>query len=517
MEFYKSEIPTGWEYIEKTEKFDFCRAQETLFSRKYRKYSEAVIKEDHVDLKKHIFRCPFCGKEIPAYDFPIEKNPKKVCGFFGNMELFFDESGKFSGIQEDFSGFEEKRLFIQKPVKPYFEIQCPKCKRSAKLSSEKASFSFGIKENGVFVSLLKNDFSVSETFFFDFFRREVFHQFETEDDKTLFSENAEKCLEKINPLFENRIVIRRLKHLFEDFTKIRFPFSSNELSLRKFVLFTKFTGFPREFYHAIPFDENGELTDESFSDICKKIRNPESAMAQFKKSSLPDMKSVRKIFVENPGLFFYISEAEKLFSAISDINYFCDILKDKNIFFLLALLHIYPGLAGFFSDFTAAKDQKSLLKSLRDCPAFMYGYGINYSALSDSGKKSEQEKWERNKNFFVNYGEIILFPMPSFSFPLSTPLCDIPDIHIGEYSFRQLRNLADCRKAGKDLNNCLGKSIFQKGVVIVMYRNEKAIAPAEVFENKVMRVLAKNNEPINDFPHFKKAFEEWSRKTGFQY
>ena len=517
MEFYKSELNPGWKFIEKTEKTDFYKAQKILFSRKYRKYSEAVIKEDRVDLKRHILRCPFCGKEIPAYDFRIEKNPKKVRKFFGNMELFFDENGSFSGIQEDFSEFEEKRLFIQKPVKPYFDIQCPKCERSAKLSSEKVDFSFGIKENGVFVSLLKNDFSVSETFFFDFSHREVFHKFETEDGKTLFSENAEDCLEKINPLFENRIVTRRLKNLFEDFTKSCFPFSSNELSLRKFVLFTKFTGFPREFYHAIPFDENGELTDESFSDICEKIRNPESAMIQLKKSFLPDMKSVRKIFVENPGLFFYITEAEKLFSSTSDINYFCDILKDKNIFFLLALLHIYPGLAGFFSDFAAAKNHKSLLKSLRNCPAFMFGYGINYSALSDSGKKSEQKKWKVDKNFFINYGEIMLFPTPSFSFPLSTSSFDIPDIRIGEYSFSLLRNLADYRKAGKDLNNCLGKSILQKGAVVVMYRNGKALAAAEVFEKKVVCVLAKNNESINDFPPLKKAFEEWRRKTGFQY
>ena len=89
MEFYKSELNPGWKFIEKTEKTDFYKAQKILFSRKYRKYSEAVIKEDRVDLKRHILRCPFCGKEIPAYDFRIEKNPKKVRKFFGNMELFF--------------------------------------------------------------------------------------------------------------------------------------------------------------------------------------------------------------------------------------------------------------------------------------------------------------------------------------------------------------------------------------------------------------------------------------------
>ena len=40
---------------------------------------------------------------------------------------------------------------------------------------------------------------------------------------------------------------------------------------------------------------------------------------------------------------------------------------------------------------------------------------------------------------------------------------------------------------------------------------------SEVFEKKVVCVLAKNNESINDFPPLKKAFEEWRRKTGFQY
>ena len=128
-----------------------------------------------------------------------------------------------------------------------------------------------------------------------------------------------------------------------------------------------------------------------------------------------------------------------------------------------------------------------------------------------------QTAFKSDKNFFKNYGEIMLFPTPSFSFPLSTSPCDIPDIRIGEYSFSLLRNLADCIKAGKDLNNCLGKSILQKGAVVVMYRNGKALAAAEVFEKKVVCVLAKNNESINDFPPLKKAFEEWSRKTGFQY
>ena len=101
MEFYKSELNPGWKFIEKTEKTDFYKAQKILFSRKYRKYSEAVIKEDRVDLKRHILRCPFCGKEIPAYDFPIEKNPKKVRScFLMKMEAFPEFRKTFQNLKK---------------------------------------------------------------------------------------------------------------------------------------------------------------------------------------------------------------------------------------------------------------------------------------------------------------------------------------------------------------------------------------------------------------------------------
>jgi hypothetical protein len=158
----------------------------------------------------------------------------------------------------------------------------------------------------------------------------------------------------------NRIIKRFIKRIIENITKREICFDINELDFQKFVNVTYFNGFPGEFYDALPFRKGTNEIDGSFENLVSRLRTPEMAMELLKESSLPDCKSVRKVFTTKSGLFFYIKECEMLYDFFKDINILCRVLKNQSIYSFLVDAHYY-NLKPFFDDFAKTTDKKMMI------------------------------------------------------------------------------------------------------------------------------------------------------------
>lgn len=63
----------GFRIEEKTDVFDIKTAVKVLNSKSQRLYTCVVNKGAYAELTSHTIICPFCGKEIPAYEDFINK------------------------------------------------------------------------------------------------------------------------------------------------------------------------------------------------------------------------------------------------------------------------------------------------------------------------------------------------------------------------------------------------------------------------------------------------------------
>lgn len=174
-----------------------------------------------------------------------------------------------------------------------------------------------------------------------------------------------------------------------------------------------------------------------------------------KSSSLPDIKSVRKLFLEHPGYFFYIEECAMLYDIFQDPNLLCRVLQPQNrdkIYPVLSFLHRCPGTLKFYQDYAEVMGTTGLCKELENGKIVYenYGYIETYVLSKPEVQKAEQRCWkERNFPFASSFhGDFCLPIAPK-------PPEDIPDSEMDGYSFRWLRSEREYVSAGKALSNCL--------------------------------------------------------------
>lgn len=544
------EIPIGYQFIEKCETVDLYTAYKTLSSRKYCKYTKAVKSGDSVILKKHVIKCPNCGKEIPSYNLKyyndilsyshLRKDRIKVKEWIEKDNVFFlDENSNCYGIQQVLINPFKESLYIQEPFSCVHKLFCPKCGIVSEYCEEKAAITVGNTENSVYVFRSINDFNElmdikwSKTFEFNGnfpLYEKVLFDFKTGNTflKLMNSAKEEVCsvdvscfdnfskLGMLSSLIsKNRLLKRNIKRLFEKFWKLPLPCSISELSFKKFVLFTKFMNFPNRFYDAVPYTEFSDRLDGSFSYIFEKLHNPEQAMELFNESEFLNKKSVKRIFKESPGLFFYFKEAEVLFHIIGDVNLFCDLLKSENIFSVLCALHAYPMISEFYSDYCKVKSAKSLCAALKKSLLGVNSCAILYGSMNDFLQKAEQQKWTKKRYIFKNEYSYIFLPIP-FSVPLTNIPENIPDCVICGYTFHSLRNSNDCKSVGKELHNYLDMRNIDEPPVVAVYKDSAPVASIEIFESEIVTDLGNNNSDIDDTPVCV-AIQKWKKKYKFFY
>lgn len=238
-------------------------------------------------------------------------------------------------------------------------------------------------------------------------------------------------------------------------------------------------------------------------------------------STLPKVKSIKRIFFEDPGLFFYLRECEDFWSVLSDVNLLRELLQSPVIYDVLSQYHLHPGVFDFYKDYVKVKSPRSLLKLLTEHPNRTNDEAMVYVTYNRRAKLQEQLSWKRGRKVYRNFEEDDeeeyddqCQPSYKYSTPLAKVDWQIAPCNIDGFVFAWLTNSFDYYETGRTLHNCLRSWDRRLNPVIVVKENNKAIAAIEVSVSDRMVVQAKtaHNEPIKEDSRLSAAFERWKKK-----
>ncbi len=535
-------LPTGYRIEPLVQTVPTDVAWDLLKTGKQLNYTEAVNDEARrtTDLVGHKWYCPYCGSRIPAYrkkfKLPGSKKRKSEeeidCWAARQLELF-------SGGQ--------KTIYLHEPMPSGPEYECPRCRRKSTASddtvravirTDKKSISLSVEIADIAGLLAVKwantgsgcpSFPMTETVVFNFKRKTAFLKLCDRVGNIVsicdITEQPQKLADGVigDALSKYTRLCRTMKKCFAEKIGRAIPFFDNELTPEKYVLMTRFVGFDRTFFDAVPFVEDTYKIEKSFSDVAKHLSTVSGALRLFKSADLPQTKSVKRILFQTPGLLFYVRECEVLWDIIGDVNLFCRLLRHSDVFDILSQLHLYAGVTKYYRDYIAVKSKKAFVKRLTDYP-FQTNYeAAVYAVLDPFRQREEQQKWKAEKSgcthsFFGN-GELNMWgwgtlPMRyRYSVPGIAIDPAVTPCKIGEYLFLWLRTTNEYRLAGRQLNNCL-KSPKWRGSVVAVYHRGKILAAIEVRKGQVIQAYRRNNVAIGEGSTLGNAIEKWQMKFG---
>ena len=343
------ELPAGYSIFEKSEEVDLYVASELLRTRVQKHITGARRMNDRAVFISHRIKCPHCRKETPAYNHylnklsvGVPKRSRSEIDFWAQLQpSLFEAPDEFFSIQEE-------RLFSGRFI-------CPRCGFGSDESMERVKlfiiYGEGClclrKEIGSLNELVsykwisgsvKLGFPAFAQIVFDFRDRNTYFEL-VSGAEVICREEASSLITDLNEdalvgfLNKNKIVKRTVKRIFKEMSGYEIAFSVNELDFNKFVAALKFQGFTKSFYESVPYNLGTTIISQGFREIAESLGNPEEAIQLLKTSELPFCSSLKKLFAEKSGMFFYLKECEKLYAVLKDINLFCRFLRDENIFY----------------------------------------------------------------------------------------------------------------------------------------------------------------------------------------
>lgn len=523
-------VPLGYHIIERIKSVDLYTAYEILRSKKQRHITTARRIGYKAELITHYIKCPHCGKMVYVYAHYHNKNavayPKK-----SKATIF-----EWSDVQLSLESEPDVELQIQEFEDFSGEYICPKCGYSSNKSNEytelyidyvygKLLVKKSIKNLSELISLkwlsgtTAIDFPLYEQFVFDFESGKTYVQILNEnniicteavtDSETDFSSDI-----LIDLFSKNNMVKRKVRSFLEEITGYKMPFTTNELDIDKFVNFVRFSGFPKDFYEAIPFWSGTRVVDESFKDLTDNLQDPESAMQLLEKSTLPFCKSVKRLFAKRSGLFFYIKECEFLYSLANDVNLLCTYLKKPSIFHFLSMMHYYDYPVKVF-----LKDYLNVLGQVRFKNTFLpvdiyIQYAIFYGSLSLYVRKKEHHKWCTGDKFF-DCSKILPFRENNIS--VSFRDSGEKDMVVDKYRFKHLRTKQECIIAGEKMKNCLVNWDSYSNPAVIIYKGDKIVAAVEFLNGVLVQAKQCRNKSIELDSDLCRAIEKWCKINNIKF
>lgn len=514
----KLKIPCGYKTIKKNVTLPFNDARRLLSTKKLGRYTSIKKQNEDILLSSHIIKCPYCASETPAYSHYLYD--------FGKMHYSLQRDLINNFLDSQISFLEEENfLLLNNPENYKGEFYCKKCGNVSSASTKTLDICITSTNDSVYISrqissiedLMTLDWMDSVDINFSFpFKETVELNIKTGESYIFLTDIKDNIIQKkdfwknlhlIEKCFfdmqirKNRLVKRRLRKAFYEVSGYEINFTMAELSLRHFVMMTKFTGLKKSFYDAIPLLKNKTRIDESFSYITDRIRNQVSIMKLLNTSSLPDTKSVRKTFYETPGLIFYIKECEKLFDITKNIDCLKILLCIPETYNILSHLHSYPGLAIFYYDYCKEKGSVLFTKHLIKSVQALNIKAAQYTLLSADMQKKESALWKGKKYFLLENFHSDFFCI-SFSLPLATLNESIKDYRIGKFQFKKLRTTAD--------RFC--ENIAYEDIQILL--NSRSIGAIGISESKAYLYLNSGGVQKNSSLH--RAAQKWCSKNSLK-
>ena len=521
----------GFAIEEQRKIFSFDQALEVLTPAHQSKSTSAAFEDDHIVITKHIIVCPWCGKTAPAY-YSRKINPHPLLNVW---------------IEQQISWFDElpSALVFNKPREETSDYICPKCNAISHRSKGFVDVTFTVDKKKIIISrklelqdwlqikwcvdnICTTEAQLYETITFNLRNGHTFVSLEDGHDKKIQIRditNIKPNLYFDDPIFElidlYKPVKRELRNRFIKIFRGSLPFRTKELTVEQFVLMTRFIGYNCGFYDALPYAEKENLIEISFLKSAKRLHHAVKVPNIFEKTTLPKVKSIRKLLFCNPALFFYTEELERLWEIIEDVNLFRNFITSQNIFSELAFLHKMPRLINFYAEYKAEIGIGRLYHHFFRATNryWLYNYVSWYYLLSEYDKKIERQKWhngwlEKRDDF-----EGIENDMGAL-FGVSIPDCSSKDFRhpglecrINGYSFRRLKNSMEFLRAGKELDNCLTDWQFFRNNVYGIMDNGKYVAAVEVKHNVIIQAHINHNGEISDDHSIKQAFDIWKSRN----
>lgn len=529
-------VSDGYTVKEHREILDIQSAEDRLSSGKRRRryaYAERLEDEQSAFLKGYSLVCPFCGKESSAY------LGAETCGIQKmQVEAWADRQ---------LTVFEapHKRLVIHPQLQLPKKLKCARCFRESAQGRSEQTIVIQCRRKKLTVETKSNNTALLNLLFTRC-RRSLTLSFPFTERFTLNLRNGHCYCSVIDGTGQEIVVAditrcpdhapnstvmtliqtypvlkRKLVRVFEKATGRKCPFSMHELTAERLVFMNLFQGFSKQFYDAVPLTDDLILGRE-FDRVTKRLHCESDAEVLFKHSKLPQVKSVRRRMFEQPGMFFYTEELEKIWAmfcalAPNDYDRFCRMLSMPQLFYTLALMKQYPATCAFFADYCREQGGgKAFLKLINDYrKEKIFSYAILYAAMAGKWRRKEQKDWRARKNLDVASRQALYI---HYSVPELTNSQMYHDSCVQGFAFSWLRSSAEYVRAGNALDNCLRDWRPDKGdAVLVIKRKTLPVAAIEVCKGGVLQAYGAHNKRINTDADVFHAFDEWTRRYHYRW
>lgn len=535
-------IPDGFLFVHRKQTMDIGAARQLLCGKRRYRYTSATRQEDMVVLEKDAIRCPYCGQETPAYiqflfqsfqgqPWWRQQTPKRILR---------NTVRDWAGDQYDL--LDTGILALNSVCFPIEGFICPKCGQKSEVGKREIAIQIRCEKHKLAVSYVSDPieefldlnekirqknthltFPLRESLVFNFSNGHTFFEI-TDSDNTLI---AIYDVTDFNGVWANSQLYRSLtqplgwRKLFRAFQKVYgepIPFSKNEICMDHLVALTRFQHYPREFYDAIPYDLDTGHMARGFKGIGRRLRRIDDLPTLYDKANLPQVKSVRRCFFLNQGLFFYLKETEILWGLLEDTNHFSHLLRQENVFMILSMLRSYTGLTVFFQDVKMIKNVSTLAKILQDenWDSDILDYGVRYLAMSPSTRLEEQRRWKGKMTYDRPEAEKLSIPAPS------SRTQELKECSVGPYTFSLLRSKREYWLAGQALHNCLNSCFpsdccLNQSDIVVVKKGAQYKAAIEIIRDRINQALAAHNKVLGTEPDLLAAVSRWAEINGLTF
>jgi|GEM_PF-908593 len=523
-------IPLG--YSIKSEEHETCveQARSAFLTKKQDNVTEARRDECRVIYTSHFVECPFCNNRVYAY----ARKFNKAFGTELSLDERVDRETVFSWTTSQIGFFDSERgaLVLNRVVDTEMTLTCPKCKNTMYRTDKTRSVQIRRKRHKVYLRAelvdimeyllqpcaLPDEYIYSgevlfEVACFNFRNGHTYLSLERENGETVATRDvtcdkyAWSSGAVYNAVTKSKYVRRIIRKMFCEEWGSEIPFCPSELGVNELRQLVMFTGYGKEFYSAIPFKEGTICIEESFKRQALGLRKASNTVSLYANSSLPNMKCVKKLFLENSGLFFYLEECEKLWKLLSDPNHFTALFRINEIYQILSDLHTRPLIFVFLKDFLKLEPKKKLLKKMRKNWHWTCSYAVNYATMSPSMQKHERESWKKQE-YCTHIGGL-----PYFAIPVSRPREHIRNCVIDGFEFFWLKTSTDYREASQALNNCLREWSVGDFPVVCVRCNGRIVAAIEIRNNFIQQAYSSDNEDLEKEPGLLQAYYCWRDKN----
>ena len=527
-------VPKGYSIVEKSKTMPMAQAQNLLLTKAAGRYTRAHREDDRVTLYSTHLVCPHCCHWVVYNANTVEvqagiatyssrrprPNKARVMAWADPQITFFDE--------------ERASLPLAPSVPATTAFICPACglqscdtagERQVDLSLHRGKISLRCSVESVEEILclqqMKHQrvhltFPLYEVITFNLRRGRVSLRYEDENGVTLHCRDITEMPRQMvggatyRVLSCNRRVMRRILGLFRTAWGCPLAYTERMPPVSALVQMTRFVGYPRSFYAAIPYEVGTYRIQSAFRCMARLLRNASILPVIYDRVGLPRAKSLRRLMFQNPGFFFYVFQVSTLSSVLNDVNLTCRFLEGSRAYQVLTDLFARPKIMDYLVDYAHAKSPHRMLSMMEEMWDVMYSQAIEYASMSPEMQRITQFAWSRR-------GEVAPWGNLPYSVPMHPPARQIPDSEVDGYTFFWLYSSNDYAHAARLLNNCLGQWKSQNAPVVCVRKRDRYVAAIEVRYPYVEQAFARNNDPISHDPPLERAIHAWMERYRLEW